>query len=157
MKNDLLKRKQFIFFWGNVLIPIFFGGIIYLSFRKESLLMFTWFDSFGLSFAVNYLRDFLYPYKAVLPNWFLYSLPDGLWLYSFVFFLSFLWENEKPILRIGWSLIGPVIAIGSEFGQIIKIFPGTYSSIDLLFYFTFGYLAFSIAQNKRILLWSIKM
>lgn len=152
----IVNENLNIYFWFNILLPIFIGGIIYLTFRKESLFMFYWFDSLGLSFFVDYLRDFFHPYKSFLPNWFLYSLPDGLWLYSFVYFFSYLWKNEEPFLLISWSLIGPAIAIGSEFGQFLQIFPGTYSSLDLLFYTIFGLLAFSITQNKKVLLWSIK-
>lgn len=148
----IIKKYKSIFFWGNIFIPIFFGGIIYLSFRKESLLMFTWFNSLGISFIIEYLREFILPFKSVLPEWFLYSLPDGLWLYSFVFFFSYLWRNEETKFLIFWSLIGPVIAIGSEFGQLSKIVPGTFSNLDLFAYSISSLIAFSITQNKRVLL-----
>jgi len=137
-----------LFFTLNVLLPIILGGIIYLSFRKDSLLMFHWFDIIGLSFVVEFLRSIFYQSKIYLPNWFLYSLPDGLWLYSSVFFFSYLWQNEKKNYFIFWCLICPLLAIGSELGQLFNIIQGSFSNLDLLFYFFGTCLAFIITKQK---------
>ena len=60
------------------------GVLVYISFRQDTLKMFDWFDRVALSELVSRLRRFTLPMADFLPNWFLYSVPDGLWLFSYL-------------------------------------------------------------------------
>ena len=96
--------------------------------------MFNWFSIINLSESISNLRLFTFPLSDVFPNWFLYSLPDGLWLFSCTSILLVIWNNKISKENIYWILLVPSISIISEIGQFFIIFPGTFDTIDLIFY-----------------------
>ena len=114
--------------------PLFFGGLIYISFRQETLKMFRWFDYCNLSAVISKLRLYTLPISDHLPDWFLYSLPDGLWLFSYLSLVLLVWDNVISKHNIHWLLLVPTIALCSEIGQHLKIVPGTFDVMDLMFY-----------------------
>jgi hypothetical protein len=61
----------------------------------------------------------------------IYSLPNGLWVYSFVYSISLIWIHEKHIIKYFWITLVLILAIGSEIGQGIGFVPGTFDYIDL--------------------------
>ena len=116
------------------LFTLLLGGLVYISFRQDTLKMFRWFDSINLSAVISELRLLTLPLSDHLPNWFLYSLPDGLWICSYLSVLLVVWDNVISKHNIHWLLLVPMIAIFSEIGQLFKIVPGTFDILDLLFY-----------------------
>ena len=116
------------------LFPLVFGGLLYIFFRADSLLMFKWFRMLNLTNVINEIRNYTIPINSFIPNWVLYSLPDGLWLFSYVSLQLYLWKNEINFKNIFWILLIPTIAISSEVGQLIKVVPGTFDLTDLFFY-----------------------
>jgi hypothetical protein len=125
-----MKRQIII---GHFL-TLLFGGLVYISFRQDTLKMFDWFGRVDHSELVSRLRMFTLPLADFLPNWFLYSLPDGLWLFSYLSILLVVWNNEISKHNAYWLLSVPTIAIVSEIGQWFGIVPGTFDVFDLLFY-----------------------
>ncbi len=111
--------------------------------------MFSWFDSINLSAVISKLRLFTLPLSDYLPNWFLYSLPDGLWLFSYLSVLLVVWENVITKHNIHWLLLVPVVAIFSEIGQLFKIVPGTFDILDLTFYLCGTVLPILIFTNSK--------
>jgi hypothetical protein len=69
-----------------------------------------------------------------LPNWFLFSLPDGLFLFSYVSLMLAIWNKEVARSGIFWVSSIPVLIILSELGQLFLVVPGTFDIVDLLFY-----------------------
>ena len=67
----------------HVFSPIFFGGMIYILFRNKKLYLFNWLKLIGLNHNVDFLRNLASSLKNYFPNWVFFSLPDGLWIYSF--------------------------------------------------------------------------
>jgi len=96
--------------------------------------MFNWFEMIGLKEAISYLRLFTLPFYDNLPDWFLYSLPDGIWLFSYLSVLLLIWDNKISKHNIHWVLLIPSIAIFSEIGQLFEIVSGTFDITDLVFY-----------------------
>lgn len=117
----------------KALIPVTLGGLIYITYRSHSLIMFSWFDSLGLSNLIHSFRANEYLQRVIVPGWFKYSLPDALWLYSFVYFTLLIWKFKINARSLFWILLSPVIGIGSEIGQLLKLLPGTFDMVDLLF------------------------
>lgn len=107
------------------------GGVIYLLWRQDNLVMFSWFDSMGLRTVVSSLRESTNTFISILPKWVRFSLPNGLWLFGGVLLLSNIWKDEY-IQRYVWIFIFSSIAFGSEFAQLTGILQGTFDSIDLL-------------------------
>ena len=102
----------------HCIIPIMIGGLLYVFFRSTSIRMFKWFDFLGLENVIQLMRSTLFNVKSNIPNWIYFSLPDGLWVYSFT--------------RI-WLLIPFISGILSEILQYFGLFPGTFDYLDLCF------------------------
>lgn len=112
-----------------VVLPTFVGASVYLLFRTPSLVVFHWVEAIGLHTHLMALRRCLSDVQ--LPEWLLYSLPDGIWVYAITMWMSIIWHGETPW---PWLSIGVLLAVGAEFGQAIGCVPGTYQHLDVLFY-----------------------
>lgn len=91
--------------------------------------MFSWFKRLGLSSLISYIR--LFSDEFILPEWVIYSLPNALWTYSFMFSFVLLWKNSINLYSHIWFALVFFISVGSEIGQLLKIVPGTFDFIDL--------------------------
>lgn len=112
--------------------------------------MFEWLDQINLSKYVLELRSYIDSYSLILPNWFLYSLPDGLWLFSYISFLLIIWDNKVSKKNIFWILLLPIIAVSSELAQFMEIIPGTFDIVDLIFYIAGSVLPLLFFTNLKI-------
>ena len=110
------------------------SGLIYIAFRTETLAMFKWFRIIHLDTPIEYLRVLTMDSKEFLPSWFLFSLPDGLWIFSYLSLSLLIWGNRITRENIFWIGIIPLTAIVSEIGQLFNVVPGTFDLIDLTFY-----------------------
>ena len=64
---------------GIAFMCVFMCGMMYISFRPDTLKMFHWFKVFGM---LDYLEE-LQHNPARVPSWMLYNLPDGIWLFAY--------------------------------------------------------------------------
>ena len=96
--------------------------------------MFQWFDALNLSCIINNLRTHSTQMVSYLPEWFLYSFPDGLWMFSYISILLVIWNNRIYKNNIHWILLVPVVAILCEFGQLFNCISGTFDVVDIIFY-----------------------
>lgn len=119
--------------WVLSLASFLTGGLIYLAFRSETLLMFRWGEKLGLGNMITQIRSISADYLP-LPQWVLFSLPDGLWVLSYVFAMAAIWVCDLTSHRFLFFLI-PFIAIGSEILQSIGLVQGSFDWIDLFLYF----------------------
>lgn len=138
-----MKKLVFI----HVLIPLLFGGLIYISFRSQSLRMFNWFEWSKIDFFTSLIRNLIYPAKKYIPPWFYFSLPDALWVYSFSSALLILWKDQFK-KGIYWLLIPLISGSIIEIAQGLKLFPGTFDILDLIFCTVALYLSTIIIKYK---------
>ena len=130
-------------------LTLLLGGLVYISFRQDTLKMFSWFDRVNLSGVISELRLYTLPLTDHLPNWFLYSLPDGLWLFSYLSVLLVVWDNTISKQNIHWLLLVPAVAVFSEIGQLFGVVPGTFDIFDLTFYLGGTVLPILIFTNSK--------
>ena len=130
------------------ILSILFGGVIYIAFRSSSIILFKWIDYIVLIDPVENLRIVTLPYKEYLPDWFLYSLPDGLWMFSYSCIVLVIWKRKITKYSLLWLLSLPMISILFEVLQYYDCFNGTFDIIDIIFYI-FGSLL-PILINKKI-------
>ncbi len=140
-----MKVKQF--YIGHI-FTLVCGSLIYILFRTSNLKMFSWFEELKILSFINNLRDSTLNYSNNLPNIILYSLPDGLWLFSYISFILLLWKNEIKNENLFWILIIPLISLVSELGQLTNFVPGTFDFSDLLVYFLGTILPFIIYRKS---------
>jgi hypothetical protein len=119
--NNFIKLIIYSFF------PLLIGGLIYIGFRTDSLLMFNWFSYLGVIDLVKSYRSLVY--EITLPEFFVYSLPNGLWTFSFLMFV-YITTNKK--FNFFLTLFCILIIIGLEIFQLTKLISGTFCLTDLL-------------------------
>jgi hypothetical protein len=126
---------------GSVAIfAMLIGGMIYLIWRPESLLMFAWAEVLGLLHMVDALREFGNEYLPNPPAWFLNSLPHALWMFCGIVLLETVWRKESIRWFLFWTIGLITVSLFSELGQISGLLPGTYDFGDIA-----GMLVASIA------------
>ena len=116
------------------ILSIFFGGFIYIAFRSENIILFKWINSIYLIDPVQDLRKITLPYKDNLYNWFLYSLPDGLFIFSYTCAMLVIWERKFTKKSTLWILTLPLISILIEILQYNNYIIGTFDIFDIIFY-----------------------
>lgn len=134
-------------FFGH-LFTLTFGGIIYIFFRSDSLVMFKWFSVFSLGTQIDYLRERTLTIKELFPDWFLFSFPDGLWIFSYISLMLLIWGNNIKMQNLFWFFFVPFIATSSEVGQFFNIVPGTFDPVDLIFYILGAVTPFTLYTKK---------
>lgn len=114
------KYKKYFRILGHVSVPIFFGVAIYGLFR-------------GLHFIDP--KEIFFPlYSVKPPKWVLYNLPDGLWFYSLISAITFIWQGNLSKYFLGWFFFVVIAAYLSEFFQALHLIPGTFDWNDILAY-----------------------
>lgn len=108
------------------------GGLIYIIYRDKSLEMFNWFNHLGLTDAVSFFRNVMY--SNGIYGWVKYSLPDGLWLFAYMFTIDSIWNGSKKLISYIFIFCLPLLALLSEFLQYFGLIPGVFDLIDLVSY-----------------------
>ncbi len=122
------SRKYIIF---EVLLPLVFAGLIYLGLRPKETLIYQIFDSFGGGQFLLWFRN-LFTLSS-FPEWFIYSLPGGLWLLSFQ--NSITWFNNFSGRKLFLSIIFSLsVGVGLEVFQFLNITDGRFDWVDIAFY-----------------------
>ena len=114
------------------LVALTIGGLIYIRYRSESLLMFDWFQNLGLSDSIDDFRS-----NGEMPNmygWIKYNLPAGLWLFAYMFVIDAVWGKDKNRVSMYFLYVLPLLAVASEFMQFVGLLPATFDVMDLLSY-----------------------
>lgn len=138
------KRKIFL-----VLFPLFVGVGIYFLYRSRTLFYFKIFETHPFIYEyVIKIRDIAWLYRKHLPLWSVYSLPDGLWLFSFgamllvdrvFYFFHFTIFTGIYIFMIVLEFLQKYFG---GHGSLI----GTFDKLDILF-FTLGYMFVVFISN----------
>lgn len=132
----------------EVLFPLFLAGCIYLLFRPEGTVVYRLTEALGFIELVDVFRLRYSP--SGLPEWFVYSLPGGLWLLAFQNILT--WANKFKGKRLVFFVFSALlIGVGLEVAQAFHFTDGRFDWIDLLFYVGATVVAFSnvwLVQKK---------
>lgn len=138
------KRKIFL-----ILFPLFLGVAIYFLYRSKTLFYFKIFETHPSVYKyVTKIRDMAWLYRKHLPLWTVYSLPDGLWLFSFgatllieriFYFFHFTIFTGIYLFMVGLEFIQKYFG---GYGSTI----GTFDKLDILF-FTLGYILIALVSN----------
>lgn len=96
-----------------------------MLFRPRTLVMFDWFDGIGLGAYLDLCRDLVRGVEP--PDVVLFSLPNALWLYAFVYIVRNLWPSGLGAL---WVVVPVLLGVGAELGQLVGWVPGTFDVLD---------------------------
>jgi hypothetical protein len=141
MNSEAVKINKTTLTIIHCLTPLFIGGLLYVLLRSTTIRMFEWFSLIGLEDAIQFARISVFEFKNDLPKWVYFSLPDGLWIYSFTSAILINWDNDNQKTKI-WLLIPFATGILIEILQAFKLFSGTFDIMDL----TFSILGISLSK-----------
>lgn len=130
-----LFRKQYGYRIVRTLIALAFltiGGLIYIGCRDKSLLMFSWFNSLGFDGLVDSFRNLID--SEGIYGWVKNSLPDGLWLFSYMFLVDTIWNGAGKKVSYIFIYSLPFFAILSELLQYLGLCPGVFDWMDIASY-----------------------
>ncbi len=144
----MIKSNK-IFIVNFVFLPLVIGCFIYFVWRNDSLNMFHWFQFIGMGSTITYLRELFNPFLTDVPRWIIYSLPGGLWIFSYICLMGFIWEKVSNRIFIFWFTIGLAISVGSEIFQSIQFLEGTFSVLDLVTYFIAIIISFALIKTRE--------
>lgn len=113
-------------------VTLFIGGMIYILYRDESLIMFSWAKSLGISDFIQYLRNT--SCEGNIYYWIKFNLPAALWVFSYLFIIDSIWNKKTALYYVYLSAI-PIMGICSEILQLFNLIPGTFDIMDLVGYF----------------------
>ena len=130
-------------------IPLLLGGLIYVIYRADTLIMFSWFHQFRLQGITDAFRSNTFLQKLAIPDWIKFSLPDALWLFSFTYTMLLFWDFTITKQSIVWICLAPVVGLVSELGQLVNIIPGTFDIIDLILLILAAFLPLLSVKNLK--------
>jgi hypothetical protein len=114
-------------------IALLLGGIIYILFRTSEPVLLHRILEHDPSGWLSSARNKAFSITPYLPAWFVFSLPDGLWAFVYALVITAIWNGSKSPLKYIWMASIPLLVIGFEFLQYLKIIPGTFCFLDLAF------------------------
>jgi hypothetical protein len=110
---------------------VFLGGLIYLLLRPAEPVFFDWFRTAGIDNWVYIARERTLSIGSFLPQWMVYSLPNGLWAFAYTMIVLSIWSGSSSRLKYFWFLTIPVLIFGFEILQFTGDFPGTFCFQDI--------------------------
>ena len=105
------------------------GGIIYILFRKTEPVFIHWIQAIAPESWFSTDRHI----SLHLPEWIVFSLPNGLWAFAYALLITGIWSGNKSRLKYLWISSIPVLVFGFELLQYFGLIRGSFSVLDLAF------------------------
>jgi hypothetical protein len=130
------------------IFPIFIATLIYILFRDENIYLVSILNKGEHLSYIRKILDAWSPIKNILPEWVIYSLPDGLWSISFYSVVSIFIGKE---IALTYYLILFLLIILLEIGQLFNFINGTYDFTDVMMYVISFSFYFSISFYHKFI------
>jgi hypothetical protein len=130
-------------------LPVILGGLIYFVLMPGSIIFYSWLEYFNVYNPIYILRLNLPSYIPYFPNWFIYSLPNGLWAFSYTAIIVTLWSKRTESIKYFWFSTIPIICMGYEAMQYMGVIRGAFCFTDLSFCFLGMILGLTIYKTRR--------
>lgn len=123
-----------VLFYALSLLCFATGGMTYLLFRDRHLAGFRLLDWIGFGTMVDTARR--WASHITLPEWVIYSMPDGLWAAAYILLMHEAANEMTERKRILLASLIPALGLLSETMQAMGILRGTYDTADMICYAT---------------------
>jgi len=126
--------STFSFNWLHVIISalaLLAGGLVYILFRPSEIVFFSWIRAIGFDNWFNLVRNSSLPSSPEVPEWIVYSLPNGLWAFAYALLITIIWSGSQSWLKYLWLASIPLLVLGYEILQYSNIIPGTFCIQDM--------------------------
>lgn len=132
VRNHCAMRLGDIQVYTVAACALLVGGLIYLLLRQEPVPVLRWVTPDQLRPWLQQLRHATATFRSATPAWILFSLPDGLWSFSYAAIMTRLWSQPSGAAKLFWLLSIPILGIGFEVGQWLRLIPGYFNVTDLI-------------------------
>lgn len=128
-----------------IFLPLILGVLIYLLYRSRNLFYYNLIHFLDMNGYVILAREAAWLYRKLFPTWSIYSLPDGLWLFSTG--AAFLLCRNNYLVHCVWFSCIYILMIVIEYVQ--KFYGGhgtmigTFDKKDIMA-FTIAYISINI-------------
>jgi hypothetical protein len=112
-------------------LSLFAGGWIYALARPGEAYFVRGVETLGLGMWIETLRSVTLPLSTALPEWMIFSLPNGLWAFSYSLVIVHIWHKRPTITGILCLASVPVVPVAYECWQYLRILPGTGCLVDV--------------------------
>ncbi len=112
---------------------ILFGGLIYIFLRSPDHLFNNWIRTPGSGTWFNSIRHHFVSKSLVVPEWIVFSLPNGFWAFAYSLLITTIWSASQSRLKYFWMASIPVLIIGFEIFQATGVIHGTFCIQDITF------------------------
>lgn len=111
----------------SIPITLGMGALIYLVSRTNDIYL-------NQAIALSGTRNLLQPFLSFvhMPHWMIYSLPDGLWMFSLTMIMLYIWNFKLTRQSFPWLLTSLCCGIGFELLQKFHYVFGTFDFLDLV-------------------------
>ncbi len=112
--------------------PLATGSSIYLLYRPKGIIIFKLVNALGADHFIDALRQLFQSAAPIGRGILLYSVPEGMWAFSFLYVILWIWRGSmaRPMALV--SIFCAVIVIeGSEIAQL-SFLQGTFDINDLI-------------------------
>ncbi len=124
--------RRILFLLLISVIAISMGGMIYVLFRTSEFRFFRWAGSPGVEHRLFEWRNSYLDGSLQLPDWMVYSLPEGLWAFAYGILIAALWARQRSRVKYLWLITVPLLPAIYELLQYLRFIPGTGCLTDLL-------------------------
>ena len=124
------SHRLYIFFLSALALSL--GGIIYISLRPSEHVFFNWIRAVGLDNWFSYARHNPLSLSLLLPEWIVFSLPNGLWAFAYALLITSIWSGNRSWLKYFWMASISVLVLGYEGLQYGGVIPGTFCIQDIV-------------------------
>ena len=136
MSSKFSFLSTFSFNWLHVIISalaLLAGGVVYILFRPSEIVFFNWIRAIGFDNWFNLVRNSSLHLSPGIPEWIVYSLPNGLWAFGYALLITIIWSGSQSWLKYLWLASIPLLVLGFEILQLTGIIPGTFCIQDITF------------------------
>ena len=146
-----MRKNRFITISLLSTLAVVVGTLIYVCYRPTTIVAFSWVESAGLTSEVLEIRGAISALVPNMPDVVIHSLPGGLWAFSFALTMGALWNGAPARWSVPFLSLVPLLALGSEIGQGFDVVPGSYDTVDLIFYIVAIAIGFSMTLAPHTL------
>jgi hypothetical protein len=119
-----------------------------LIFRPKNILLNELILNIDILKVLEKTRSILQNRLSNIDPWFIYSLPDALWIFSFTTTILYFSDNIISSKNVFWFIFIIGFPVILEFAQKYNIISGTFDINDIIFYIL-GYALSILTFKKR--------
>lgn len=143
----LKNNKTRCLYLSMSLVSFLTGTAVYLLFRTTDLYMFSAIKSLPVYHKLDVLRKSCSGFT--MPDWVVYNVPDGLWLFAYLLLIEAIWLNDTGRAKSLFLCALPALAVATEFLQMWNPSFGTGDVWDVAAY-GIATILFLIIKHKTV-------